>query len=51
MEFCFFSTSTLFKIVDVKIYKVVMWPVVSYGCKTWSLTFRNVNSVRDQVLR
>jgi len=24
----------------IKIYKTVIWPVVLYGCETWSLTLR-----------
>jgi hypothetical protein len=29
-----------YKNVKIKIYKTVIFPVVMYGCETWSLTFR-----------
>jgi hypothetical protein len=30
----------LFKNVNIKIQKIIMLPVVSYGCQTWSLILR-----------
>jgi hypothetical protein len=44
-------TSTNLKI---KIYKTVIWPVVLYGCETWSLTLREEHRLRvfeSRVLR
>ena len=38
----------------VKIYRNIIFPVVSYGCETWSLTFREERRLRvseDRVLR
>jgi hypothetical protein len=38
----------------VKIYKTIILPVVSYGCETWSLTFREEHGLRvfeNRVLR
>ena len=32
--------------VKIKVYKTIILPVVSYGCKTWSLTFREVRRLR-----
>jgi hypothetical protein len=33
-------SSHLIKKLKIKIYKTVIFPVVLYGCKTWSLTLR-----------
>jgi hypothetical protein len=33
------SSSLLFKTIKIKIYKIIILPVL-YGCKTWSLTLR-----------
>jgi hypothetical protein len=30
----------LFKNLKIKIYKIIILPVVLYGCETWSLTLR-----------
>jgi hypothetical protein len=38
----------------IKIYKTVIFPVVLYGCETWSLTLREENRLRvfeNRVLR
>jgi len=42
------------KNLKIKIYKTVILPVVLYGCKTWSLTFREEHRLRvfeNRVLR
>jgi hypothetical protein len=36
------------------IYKIIVWPVVLYGCETWSLTMREEHRLRvfeSRVLR
>jgi len=40
--------------VNIKIYKIIIFAVVLYGCKTCSLTFREERRLRvfeDRVLR
>jgi hypothetical protein len=40
--------------VKIKIYKIIILPVVLYGCKTWSLTLREEHRLRvseNRVLR
>ena len=32
--------------LKIKIYRTIILPVVLYGCKTWSLTFRDDRRVR-----
>jgi len=42
------------KNLKIKIYKTVILPGVLYGCKTWSLTFREEHRLRvfeNRVLR
>jgi hypothetical protein len=34
------SSSLLYKNINIIIYKIIMLPVVLYGCETWSLTSR-----------
>ena len=34
------SSSLLSKIIKIKIHRIVILPVVSFGCETWSLTLR-----------
>jgi hypothetical protein len=34
------SSRLLSRNVKVKIYKIIILPVVLYGCETWSLTLR-----------
>jgi hypothetical protein len=34
------SPSLLSKILNTKIYRIIILPVVLYGCETWSLTLR-----------
>ena len=35
-----FSSSLLTKNLKIKIYRIIILPVVLYGCETWSLTLR-----------
>jgi hypothetical protein len=42
------------KKVNIKIYKIVIVPVVLYGCETWSLTLGEEHTLRvfvNRVLR
>jgi len=44
----------LSKNVEIKIYKIIILPVVLYGCETWSLTLREESRLRvfeNRVLR
>ena len=34
------SSSLLSKNLNIKIYRTIIFPVVLYGCETWSLSFR-----------
>ena len=34
------SSSLLSKDLKIKIYRIIILPVVMYGCETWSLTLR-----------
>jgi hypothetical protein len=34
------------KSVKIRIYKTTIFPVVLYGCDTWSLTLREVHKLR-----
>jgi hypothetical protein len=36
----------LSKIVKIRIYKIIILPVVLYGCETWSLTLREEQRLR-----
>jgi len=40
------SASLLFKNLSIKIYIIIILPVVLYGCETWSLTLRNERRLR-----
>jgi hypothetical protein len=43
-----------YKNLKIKIYKIVILPVVLYGCETWSLTLREEHRLRvfeDRLLR
>jgi hypothetical protein len=42
----FFSSRLLSSNVKVKIYKIIILPVVLYGCETWSLTLREEHRLR-----
>jgi hypothetical protein len=42
------------KNIEIRIYKIIMLPVVLYGCETWSLTLREEHKLRmikNRVLR
>jgi hypothetical protein len=48
------SSTLLSKNTKIKIYRTIVLPVVSYGCKTWSLTLREEHWLRlfeNRVLR
>jgi hypothetical protein len=48
------SSSLLSKNVKIKIYRTIIFPVVLYGCETWSLTLREECRLRvfeNRVLR
>jgi hypothetical protein len=48
------SSRLVSKNLKIKIYKIVILPVVLYGCETWSLTFREEYRLRvfeNRVLR
>jgi hypothetical protein len=40
------SSSLLSKKLKIKIYRIVILPVVLYGCETWSLTLRDERRLR-----
>ena len=47
-------SSLLSKNVKIEIYRIIIMPVVLYGCETWSLTLREERRLRlfeDSVLR
>jgi hypothetical protein len=44
----------LSKYIKIKIYRTVIWPVVSYGCEAWYVTLNEVHRLRvfkNEVLR
>jgi len=48
------SSSLLSKNIKIKIYRTLTFPVVLYGCETWSLTLREEHRLRvfeNRVLR
>jgi hypothetical protein len=48
------SYHLLFKNIKIRIYKIIISPVVRYGCETWSLTLRAEHRLRvfeNRVLR
>jgi hypothetical protein len=48
------SSRQLSKSVKVRIYKIIIFPVVLYGCETWTLTVREEHKLRvfeNRVLR
>jgi hypothetical protein len=48
------SSSLLYKNLNIKMYKTIILPVVSYGCETWSLTLseeRRLRMFENRVLR
>ena len=42
----FLSSSLLSKNLKVKIYRTIIFPVVLYGCETWSVTLREERRLR-----
>src|SRR5215469_8621774 len=57
---CYYSvqnllpSSLLCKNVKIEIYRTIIFPVVLYGCETWSLTLkeeRSLNVFENRVLR
>ena len=48
------SSRFIFKNLKMKIYKTIIFPVVLYGCETWSLTLREECRLRvfeNRILR
>jgi hypothetical protein len=48
------SSRLLTRNVKIKIYKIIILPVVLYGCETWSLTLREehrLKTFKNRVLR
>ena len=48
------SSRLLSKNLKIKIYRTIVFPVVLYGCETWSLTLREERKLRvfeNMVLR
>jgi len=48
------SSRLLSKNLKIEIYRTIIWPVVLYGCETWSLTLREERKLRvfeNMVLR
>jgi hypothetical protein len=48
------SSCLLSKNLKIKIYRIIILPVVLYGCETWSLTFkenRRLRLFKNRVLR
>jgi hypothetical protein len=42
----FLSFSLLFKNIKIEIHKIIILPVVLYGCETWSLTLKEERGLR-----
>jgi hypothetical protein len=40
------SSRLLFQNVKIKIYRTIIFPVVLYGCETWSLTLREEHRLK-----
>ena len=40
------SASLLSKNLNIKIYRIIILPVVLHGCETWSLTLREERRLR-----
>jgi hypothetical protein len=54
IQFSLLSSHLLFRNLKVKIYKIIILPVVFYGCEAWSLTLREDHRLRvfeNRVLR
>jgi hypothetical protein len=43
----FLSSRLLSKSLRIRIYEFIMFPVVLYGCETWSLTLREEHRLRE----
>jgi hypothetical protein len=41
------SSRLLSRNIKIRIYKTILWPVVSYGCETWSLTLGDRGAYLD----
>jgi len=39
-------SSLLFKNIKIKMHRTIIYPVVLYGCETWSLTLREERGLR-----
>jgi hypothetical protein len=39
-------SSLLSKKLNIKIYRIIILPIVLYGCETWSLTLREERRLR-----
>jgi hypothetical protein len=40
------SSSLLYNNLKIKVYTIIILPVVLYGCETWSLILRKEHSLR-----
>ena len=40
------SSSFLFKNLEIQVYRTIIFPVVLYGCETWSLILREERRLR-----
>jgi len=40
------SSRLLSKTIKIKIHRIIIFPVVSYGCETWSVTLREERRLR-----
>jgi hypothetical protein len=44
--FYLLSSRLLSKCLNIRIYRIIMLPVVLYGCESWSLTLRKEHRLR-----
>ena len=54
VTFMYYFSSLLSKKLKIKIYRIIILPVVLYGCESWSLTLREERRLRvfeNRVLR
>jgi hypothetical protein len=42
-------SSSSFKELKIGLYKIIIVPVILYGCRTWSLTLREEYSLRSRL--
>jgi hypothetical protein len=47
LKHCLLSFRLLSKNINIKLYKTIIFPVVLYGCETWSLTLREEQCVEN----